>query len=96
MSLLVAAMDAPADLGFAVLNGVSANRRMRLDLTETRRVLHYAPQDDAFVLAEQNYLSHWPRALRRARAFAGRLFTRVPALGRLRSRVAGRDPRGTV
>jgi len=89
MSLLVAAIEAPPDLRFVVLNGVSANRQTRLDVNETRRVLHYTPQDDAFVLAEQNYLSHWPRGLRRARAFAGRMFNRVPALRRLRRR-AGR------
>ncbi len=89
LPLLVAAIEAPPDLRYVVLNGVSANRPTRLDVTETRRVLHYAPRDDAFVLAEQNYLSHWPRGLRRVRAFAGRVFDRVPALRRLRRR-AGR------
>ncbi len=35
-------------IDFFVAHGVSNNRAKRLDLTETRRVLGYTPQDDAF------------------------------------------------
>lgn len=33
-------------LGFVILNGMSANRGMRWDIEETRRVVSYQPQDD--------------------------------------------------
>ena len=39
-------------IDFFVAHGVSNNRITRLDLTETRRVLGYEPQDDAFELFE--------------------------------------------
>jgi nucleoside-diphosphate-sugar epimerase len=35
---------------YAVVHGVSNNRYTRLSLEETRRLLGYAPQDDAFSL----------------------------------------------
>jgi hypothetical protein len=42
------------DITFAVVHGVSNNRFLRLDLTETRRLLNYDPKDDAFAqLANQ-------------------------------------------
>jgi len=34
-------------MAFAVVHGLSENRYKRLDLTDTRRLLGYAPQDDA-------------------------------------------------
>ena len=36
------------DIAFAVVHGVSNNRFLRLDLTDTRRLLNYEPKDDAF------------------------------------------------
>ncbi len=38
------------DLPYAVVAGVSANRRNRFDLVTTRRLLGYAPQDDGFAV----------------------------------------------
>jgi len=49
--LVVASIDAPDDLRFGVFHGVSDNRWKRLDISDARRRLGYAPQDDAFVLA---------------------------------------------
>jgi nucleoside-diphosphate-sugar epimerase len=76
LSLLIAAIEAPADLRFAVLNGVSNNRRTRLDINETRRLLDYAPRDDAFVLAP----SPWRRGLRRAQSIVVRMLRRAGRL----------------
>ena len=45
--LIIRAVEAEVD-GFFVAHGISDNRFKRLDLTETKRVLGYAPQDDAF------------------------------------------------
>lgn len=45
--LIVRAIEAEID-GFFIGHGISNNRFKRLDLTETKRVLGYAPQDDAF------------------------------------------------
>ena len=45
--LIVRAIEAEID-GFFIGHGISNNRFKRLDLTETRRVLGYAPSDDAF------------------------------------------------
>jgi hypothetical protein len=44
---------APA-VTFAVVNGISDNRYLRMDLDETRQLVGYHPQDDAFALAEAN------------------------------------------
>jgi nucleoside-diphosphate-sugar epimerase len=49
--LIVASIDAPDDLHFGVFHGVSNNRWKRLDISDARRLLGYAPVDDAFVLA---------------------------------------------
>ena len=38
------------DVGFGLFHGISDNRFKRLDLSDTRSVLNYAPRDDAFVL----------------------------------------------
>ena len=45
--LITRAIEADID-GFFIGHGISNNRFKRLDLTETRRVLGYAPSDDAF------------------------------------------------
>ncbi|HYX49895.1 MAG TPA: hypothetical protein VE843_09145, partial [Ktedonobacteraceae bacterium] len=45
--LLVRCIEAP-DVRFAVYRAISNNRFKRLDLTSTRGLLGYAPQDDAF------------------------------------------------
>ena len=41
-------LAAGPELTFAVVNGVSNNRHLRMDLEETRRLVGYDPQDDAF------------------------------------------------
>jgi NAD+ dependent glucose-6-phosphate dehydrogenase len=52
LALLVeSALHAPAELRFGVFHGVSDNRFKRLDITDTRERLGYAPRDDAFALA---------------------------------------------
>jgi nucleoside-diphosphate-sugar epimerase len=49
--LVTAAVEAKDDLLFGVFHGVSNNRWKRMDLTDTRAILGYDPQDDAFALA---------------------------------------------
>ena len=41
---------APAgpEVTFAVVNGISNNRVLRMDLEETKQLVGYAPEDDAF------------------------------------------------
>jgi nucleoside-diphosphate-sugar epimerase len=48
--LIVRCLEAPAELRFAVVNGQSNNRVSRLDLSSTRELLGYEPQDDAFAI----------------------------------------------
>jgi len=48
--LVVASLEAPDDLRFGIFNGISNNRWKRLDLSEAREVLGYAPEDDSFVI----------------------------------------------
>jgi hypothetical protein len=50
--LVTAAVEAQDDLLFGIFHGVSNNRWKRMDLTDTRAILGYDPQDDAFALAE--------------------------------------------
>jgi nucleoside-diphosphate-sugar epimerase len=50
--LVIASIDAPDDLRFGIFHGLSNNRWKRLDLSDTREVLGYQPQDDAFALVE--------------------------------------------
>jgi nucleoside-diphosphate-sugar epimerase len=45
--LLIQCLETP-DISFAIVNAISNNRFKRLDLTETRQVLGYQPQADAF------------------------------------------------
>ncbi len=51
--LVTAAVEARDDLLFGVFHGVSNNRWKRMDLSDTRAILGYEPEDDAFVLAAQ-------------------------------------------
>ena len=46
--LFDACLAAGPEVTFAVVNGISQNCHLRLDLEETRRLVGYAPQDDAF------------------------------------------------
>jgi NAD+ dependent glucose-6-phosphate dehydrogenase len=41
-------LGAGPEVTFAVVNGSSRNRHLRMDLEETRRLVGYEPQDDAF------------------------------------------------
>jgi nucleoside-diphosphate-sugar epimerase len=52
--LVAASIDAPDDLQFGIFHGVSNNRWKRLDLSDTRRILGYEPEDDAFAIAGFN------------------------------------------
>jgi nucleoside-diphosphate-sugar epimerase len=45
-------LNGAPDVTFAVVNGISANRFLRMDLDSTRRKVGYRPQDDAFAIAE--------------------------------------------
>lgn len=49
--LIMASIEAPTDLHFGIFYGISNNRRKRFDLSYTRAVLGYEPEDDAFELA---------------------------------------------
>jgi len=50
--LVRASIEAPDDLRFGIFHGVSNNRWKRLDISDARAKLGYAPEDDAFALAE--------------------------------------------
>jgi hypothetical protein len=49
--LVTASINAPASVRFGIFHGLSNNRFKRLDISDTRAVLGYAPEDDAFALA---------------------------------------------
>ena len=49
--LVVASIEAPPEFRFGIFHGVSNNRWKRLDISDARAVLGYAPEDDAFALA---------------------------------------------
>jgi len=55
--LLVRCIEVP-DVQFALVHAISNNRFKRLDLTSTRELLGYAPQDDAFEIFQAN-LQAW-------------------------------------
>jgi nucleoside-diphosphate-sugar epimerase len=57
--LLVRCIEAP-EIPFAIVHGLSENRFKRLDLTSTRDLVGYAPQDDAFTLFSDT-LNEWLR-----------------------------------
>lgn len=67
MRLLVAAIEAPDSVGFGCFHGLSNNRHKRLDIRETEQVLGYAPQDDAFALAQRHQRSWqwWRKEIQR-------------------------------
>ncbi|HEU5314662.1 MAG TPA: NAD(P)-dependent oxidoreductase [Chloroflexota bacterium] len=46
-------IDGAPDVTFAVVNGISNNRYLRMDLDSTRHILGYDPEDDAFAIAEE-------------------------------------------
>ena len=50
-SLIAAAVEAGADVMFGNFHGISDNRYKRLDMTDTKKILNYSPQDDAFDMA---------------------------------------------
>jgi nucleoside-diphosphate-sugar epimerase len=67
--LFTCAIEAPDTLKYGVLRGFSDNHPPMLDISETRRVLGYAPQDDMIALAHQAALN--PRSiLRRLKRWA--------------------------
>ena len=51
--LIAAAIEADDDLLFGNFHGISDNRYKRLDMTDTKALLDYAPQDDAFEMARR-------------------------------------------
>jgi nucleoside-diphosphate-sugar epimerase len=55
--LLIRCIETPA-IGFAIVHGLSENRFKRLDLTSTRNLLGYTPQDDAFAIFSET-LDEW-------------------------------------
>lgn len=57
--LLIRCIEAP-DISFAIAHGLSDNRFTRLDLTSTRELLGYTPQDDAFEVF-RDALNDWLR-----------------------------------
>ena len=58
--LLMRCIETPG-VSFAIVHGVSDNRFKFLDLTDTRQVLGYCPQDDAFQLFDTQllYSDNW-------------------------------------
>lgn len=58
--LLMRCIETPG-VSFAIVHGVSDNRFKFLDLTDTRQVLGYRPQDDAFQLFDTQllYSDNW-------------------------------------
>ena len=53
-SLIAAAVEAGAeDVKFGNFHGISDNRYKRLDMTDTKAILNYTPQDDAFEMARR-------------------------------------------
>ena len=51
--LVTKSIEAPDELDFAVYHGVSNNRWKRLDITNARADIGYAPEDDAIAFARQ-------------------------------------------
>lgn len=60
--LLVQCVEVP-DVQFAIVHGVSDNRFKRLDITSTRELVGYNPQDDAFQIFKANltYSERWSK-----------------------------------
>jgi len=53
LRLIIACLSAPPSIHFGIFHVLSNNRHNRLDISETRRILGYEPQDDAFAIAEK-------------------------------------------
>ena len=51
--LIAAAVEADDDLLFGNFHVISDNRYKRLDMTDTKAILNYTPQDDAFEIARK-------------------------------------------
>ena len=51
--LIAAAVDAADEVLFGNFHGISDNRYKRLDMTDTKAILNYTPQDDAFEMARR-------------------------------------------
>jgi len=51
--LVTKSIEAPDELDYAVYHGVSNNRWKRLDLSDARAEIGYAPEDDSFAFALQ-------------------------------------------
>ncbi len=51
--LIAAAVEAGEDVLFGNFHGISDNQFKRLDMTDTKEILNYAPQDDAFKMARR-------------------------------------------
>lgn len=52
-ALIAAAVEAGEDVLFGNFHGISDNQFKRLDMTDTKEILDYSPQDDAFEIARQ-------------------------------------------
>lgn len=46
-------ISAPMNLKYAILSGSSDNRKKRLDLEETKKLVNYQPQDDAHAMRDE-------------------------------------------
>ncbi len=53
IQLFQKAIIAPASLKFGVYAGISANQNTSIDISETKKELHYEPRDDSVKLAEK-------------------------------------------
>jgi nucleoside-diphosphate-sugar epimerase len=52
--LITKAIEAPDSLKYGVFHGISNNRYKRLDITSSRELLGFEPQDDGFEIATRN------------------------------------------
>jgi len=50
--LVIASIEASADLRFGIFHGLSNNRHKRFDISDARKILGYEPRDDAFSIAD--------------------------------------------
>jgi nucleoside-diphosphate-sugar epimerase len=54
--LLMRCIDAPDDLRYLIVQGVSDNQFKRMDISNARTILGYAPKDNAFAISERTEL----------------------------------------
>jgi len=78
---ICAAIDAPAAVHFGIFHILSNNRHNRLNIDQTRKILLYEPQDDAFRLARWNIRGMIARSGVRLRRSVRRVFGRVTVKG---------------